>query len=289
MPNALKEGDLSNASDTGSACHGLEDSVDALSQALVSARMSAAALNDFPGAVPATMAQAYAIQTSSIARWPDSVAGWKVGLIPPPEQGRYSAERLAGPIFQSQIHEVPTASSTAMPVYVGGFAAVEAEFVFRLGKSVDPVERHWSDEELADLVVSLHIGAEIASSPIAAINDLGPTVVTADFGNNAGLLLGPEIPDWRSLQSAKLPARVIVNGDMVGQANAAAIPGEPIAALRFVVALSTIRGMQLPAGTLISTGAVTGIHEVEVTSVSRIEFGAYGWFEVTFEPMSRGQ
>ena len=270
---SMKEGDLSNA----------------ISQALVNARTHAEPLNAFPGAAPDTMAQAYAIQSASIARWPDSVGGWKVGLLPPQYQERYSTERLAGPIFDSQIHEVTTGSSMAMPIYVGGFAAIEAEFVFRLGKTVEPIDRHWSDDELAEVVAGLHIGAEVASSPMAEINNLGPTVVTADFGNNAGLLLGPEIPNWQSVAPEHLPAKVSVDGEVVGEASAAAIKGGPIAALRFVVALSADRGLELPAGTLISTGASTGIHDVETTSKSRLEFGEYGWFEVTFEPMSGGQ
>ncbi|MBT8093609.1 MAG: fumarylacetoacetate hydrolase family protein [Gammaproteobacteria bacterium] len=280
---------MSTAEDIGSTRHGLPESDDAISRALVSARLSATPLNEFPGVAPDSMDQAYAIQAASISRWPDSVAGWKVGLLSPPDQKRYSTERLAGPIFRSQVHEVSTGSRIAMPIFVGGFAAVEAEFVFRFGKTVEPNDRQWSDEALAELVAGLHIGAEIASSPMAEINNLGPTVVTADFGNNAGLVLGPEIPDWQSMTPADLPARVIVDGDTVGEASAAAIRGGPIAALRFLVTLSADLGIELPAGTLVSTGASTGIHDVETASRSRVEFGGYGWFEVTFEPVSQRQ
>ena len=260
-------------------------SEDAISVALVHARTSATPLSAFPGAMPETMAQAYSIQSASISRWPDTVAGWKVGMLPPSDRERHSVERLAGPIFGSQIHEVATGSQTVMPIFVGGFAAIEAEFVFRLGKTVAPVEREWSDEELAGVVAGLHVGAEIASSPMAEINNLGATVIAADFGNNAGLLLGPEIPQWQSKAPESFPAKVIVDDEVVGQASAAAIPGGPIGALRFLISLSAMRGVELPAGTLVSTGAATGIHDVETKSLSRVDFGEYGWFEVTFEPM----
>ena len=277
---------MSNVSDTGSSCLGLPERDDAISWALVSARTNATPLSSFPGEIPGSMAEAYAIQDASIARWPDSVRGWKVGMLSPSDQNRFASERLAGPIFHSQIHEVTSGSSTAMPVFVGGFAAIEAEFVFRLGQTVEPNDRQWSDEELADIVAGLHIGAEVASSPMAEINKLGPTVVAADFGNNAGLLLGPEIPNWQVASPEQLPAKVSVDGDVVGDASAAAIPGGPIGALRFIVALAALRGLELPAGTLVSTGASTGIHDVEESSQSRLEFGEYGWFDVTFEAMS---
>ena len=78
---------------------------------------------------------------------------------------------------------------------------------------------------------------------------------------------------------------MFVDGIVVGEASAAAIPGGPIAALGFIVELAASRGLTLPAGTLVSTGASTGIHDVVTTSRSRVEFGGYGWFDVAFEPM----
>lgn len=284
--NSKKE---SAARDTGSLHHALADSDDAISQSLVRARSSAAPLDEFPGSAPNSMLQAYAIQAASIARWPDSITGWKVGMLSPQDQTRYSAERLTGPIFQSQTHTISSGGRITMPVYVGGFAAVEAEFVFKLGQSIAPHDRQWSDDDLIVHVAGLHIGAEIASSPMAQINNLGPTVVAADFGNNAGLVLGPEIPDWQSIPPEDLPAKVFIDGVVVGEASAAAIAGGPIAALRFAVAVAATRGIELPAGTLISTGASTGIHDVVASSRSRVEFGRYGWFEVMFEPMPAAQ
>ncbi len=176
-----------------------------------------------------------------------------------------------------------------MPIFVGGFAAIEAEFIFKLGQTVEPSDCQWSADGLAGLVAGLYVGAEIASSPMAAINELGPTVVTADFGNNAGLVLGPEIPNWQSAKPADLLAKVIVDGDVVGEASAAAIPGGPLAALQFAISVAAERGIALPAGTLISTGAATGIHNVRTSSASRVEFGELGGFDVTFEPMRGGQ
>ena len=280
---------MSTANQKNLAGHVLADSDDAISCALTSARESAEPLSDFPGAVPESMQQAYAIQSASIARWPDTVAGWKVGMLSAEDQGRHSTQRLAGPIFRSQIHDVASGSHATMPIFVGGFAAIEAEFIFKLAETIMPNERAWSDDELARLIQGLHIGAEIASSPMAEVNNLGPTVVASDFGNNAGLLVGPAIPDWQSLPPADLPARVVVDGSVVGEASAAAIPGGPMGALQFVVGLAASRDLELPAGTLISTGACTGIHDIEVTSNSRVEFGDFGAFDVSFEPMAGKQ
>ena len=169
-----------------------------------------------------------------------------------------------------------------MPIYAGGFAAVEAEFILELGHAVHPSEREYSDADLIDLVSSLFVGAEIASSPMAAINELGPTCVVSDFGNNAGLLLGPAVANWSSRDLDSLTAKVMIDGAVVGDATASAIPGGPLAALRFLLGLAAIRNIELPAGTLISTGAVTGIHRVTESSAAHVDFGPSGRFDVRF-------
>lgn len=174
-----------------------------------------------------------------------------------------------------------------MPIYAGGFAAVEAEFILELGRAVHPSDREYSDADLIDLVSSLFVGAEIASSPMAAINKLGPTCVVSDFGNNAGLLLGPAVANWNSRDLDSLTAKVMIDGAVVGDATASAIPGGPLAALRFLLGLAATRGFELPEGTLISTGAVTGIHSVSVSSAARVDFGPSGWFDVKFMPQGQ--
>ena len=263
---------------------GLPRELDAISRRLVAARVAAEALPGFPGALPDSLDGAYAIQAASIARWADTVAGWKIGMIPADHRLRVGEERLAGPIFESSVVGIESGATRTMPIYAGGFAAVEAEFVLELGRAIHPSETEYSDADLIGLVSSLFVGVEIASSPMAAINRLGPTGVVSDFGNNAGLLLGPSIENWNSRDLDSMTAKVMIDGAVVGDAAANAIPGGPLAALRFLLGLAAHRSIELPEGTLVSTGAVTGIHEVLVSSVARVDFGPFGWFNVNFEP-----
>ncbi len=262
---------------------GLSRELDAISRRLVAARMAAEALPDFPGALPDSLDDAYAIQTASITRWGDTVAGWKIGMIPADHRLLVGDERLAGPIFKSSIVRIESGATRTMPIYEGGFAAVEAEFVLELGCAIHPSGTEYSDADLIDLVSSLYVGVEIASSPMAAINLLGPTCVVSDFGNNAGLLLGPAVADWKSRDLDSMTAKVMIDGAVVGDATANAIPGGPLAALRFLLGFAAARSIELPEGTLISTGAATGIHDVSVSSAARVDFSSFGWFNVMFE------
>ena len=269
--------------------HDLSPELNAISGRLLAARLNAEALPDFPGRLPETLEEAYAIQTASIARWPDEVAGWKVGMVPTAYRERLAAERLAGPIFKSSIFSVDTNSTMTMPIYSGGFAAVEAEFLLALATTVAPSSRDYSDGELVELVSALHVGVEIASSPMAAVNKLGPCCVVSDFGNNAGLLVGPSVPNWSSLPLESLTAEVSVDNEIVGTASANAIEGGPLQAMRFLLQLCAKRGIELPKDTLISTGAATGVHDVRKDSHSFVDFGSFGSFSVAFESMTPKQ
>ncbi|MEM9532559.1 MAG: 2-keto-4-pentenoate hydratase [Pseudomonadota bacterium] len=267
----------------------LSPEFDAISRRLITARANAEALAEFPGQLPATLAEAYAVQSASIARWPDTIAGWKVGGIPEAFQTTLGAERLSGPIFEPSVVPVTPGALHTMPIYSGGFAALEAEFILRLGTTVTPAQRQWSDEELLSLVAALHVGAEIASSPMADVNRLGPTCVVCDFGNNAGLLVGPEVANWSRQPLESLGVSVIVDDVNVGAANAGVIDGGPLQALRFLLGLCAERQLALTEGTFVSCGAVTGIHEITTSAKAVVDFGSHGVFDVAFESMTPRQ
>jgi 2-keto-4-pentenoate hydratase len=241
----------------------------------VEARKGARALAQYPGEMPADLAAAYAIQDAAIDQWDDQVAGWKIGLIQPQHRARFGAERIAGPIFRRQL-----VIANGAPVELGaikdGFAAVEAEFVLRIAKDAPAEKLDWTAEEASEYVDACYVGVELAGSPFAAINDHGPAVTASDFGNNAGLVLGEPIENWRELAWDALKAETLIDGASVGKGAAASIPGGPLAALAFMLENGARRGRPLTRGQLISTGATTGVHLIGAGQSSRCDFGAYG-------------
>src|SRR3546814_11891516 len=80
----------------------------------------------------------------------------------------------------------------------------------------------------------VHLGIEIASSPLPTINDLGPTVTISDFGNNNGLVIGPAIADWRGADIADWPVSLLINGREAGAARAAEVLDGPFGAQRLL-------------------------------------------------------
>lgn len=256
---------------------------DAISESLVNARLKAEPLPTFPGSLPVTLEQAYAIQTASINRWNDEVAAWKVARLLPNDRARFPADRLIGPVFKSSIQRTKPDSNAVMTVYRDGFAAVEAEYALELGETIQPSEREYSNRDVADLVSCVYGAAEIASSPLAMVNSIGAMAVIPDFGANHGLVVGPNILDWRSLPAKSLTASVTIDDVVVGGTTTDSIEGDPIQAMRFLIELCGHQGVLLPEGTLVATGALTGVHEVEVSSSAQLDFGSFGSFGVEFE------
>ena len=251
---------------------------ESIARAFVEARLNAVALPGYPGAIPETMDQAYAVQDIALNLFPDEVVGWKVGLIAKPLHGPLGAERLAGPIFSRQLWTPADGAVTPFPVFTGGFSAVEAEFIIRIGKDAPAGVTDWTPESVMDLVGSVHVGLEFAGSPLATINDLGPTVVASDFGNNAGQILGPAIADWKDRTWASMAVEAFINGAPMGQGTAANVPGGPLASLAFLAGCVASRGRPLKAGQIVTTGATTGIHEVTAGDEAFVSFGELGEF-----------
>jgi 2-keto-4-pentenoate hydratase len=252
---------------------------DIVARQFVEARLAAQPLAAFPGAIPPDLASGYRHQEAAIAQYPDEIVGWKIGRVGPEFEDRFGRDRLAGPIFRKAVRHAEGRAPVSFPVFAGGFAAIEAEFVFVLAADAPPAKRDWTLDEARVLAGEMHIGIETAGSPLATINALGPTVVVTDFGNNAGLILGPRVPDWRACAEADLACECFIEGKSVGRGAASDLPGGPVEALRFLAEHCARRGRPLKAGMFISTGAASGIHDIAAGQRARVDFGALGAIE----------
>ena len=255
-----------------------------IAKRFVTARQAGDSLPAFPGALPPDLASAYTCQDAAIALVPDSIAGWKVGLIGKEGAAVFKQDRLAGPIFSGSVREARAGEQVSFPVFRGGFAAVEAEFLLKLGSDAPPDRTKWTREDARELVAAVHVGVETAGSPLATINDLGPAAIVADFGNNNGLIIGPALPEWRTMPIERWHCETFVDDAAVGRGHAGVPPGGPFESLRFLLELCARRSRPLTAGAWVSTGAITGVHQVVAGQTARVSFGGAGEVLCRAEP-----
>jgi 2-keto-4-pentenoate hydratase len=251
----------------------------AVAKLFVSARRSGLSLTFYPGVFPQSPAEAYDIQDKALALWPEAPSGWKVALCAPAFRESFGEDRLSGPVFPKATLVATAGQPTEFAIFPKGFAAVEAEFIAIMNADAPHFAAAPTANEVAELIDAMHIGIETAGSQLSQINELGPLAVVSDFGNNAGVILGTEIKNWKSRALESMTSRMFVDGVEVGAGNAGKVPGGPLAAVGFLLYHLQQRGRQLKRGQLISTGATTGIHIVKVGSRITADFGSDGSIE----------
>lgn len=256
----------------------LTDQAQSVAAAFVSARRAGRALDAYPGERPDDLASAYRIQTAAIVFDGRSVAGWKVGRIHPPLDTVLGSNRLAGPIFADLVVHAEPGAVPQMPVFVGGFAAGEAELLLHVAPGWDgtmPVD----DAATRALVDDVRLGIEVASSPYSEINADGPAVTVSDFGNNCGVVIGTAVPDWEHVDLCAIPVRTEIDGVCVGEDTAASMLDGPFGAVRFLLGNLAARGFDLSPGLWVSSGAITGVHPVRPGQRVCAIFGSIGQVE----------
>jgi 2-keto-4-pentenoate hydratase len=239
-------------------------------RAFVSARQQGKGLAAYPGPAPQDLATAYAIQERAIALHGGIVGGWKVGRIWPPMEQVHKTNRLAGPIFA---HSIGNGSAPVGHVFADGFAAAEAEYLFRLHDDIPATIASLPLNELGALIAAVHVGIEIASSPYIGINADGPAVTISDFGNNNGLIVGAAIDGWSDSAFADWPVQLAIDEVTVGTGIAADFPDGPFGAVRFLLGNLQDRGIAATPGMWISSGAITGVHPVRPGQHVEARFG----------------
>lgn len=245
-----------------------------IAEAFVRARQEGRSISDYPGERPADLAAAYEIQDAALPLWDRKVVGWKVGKINPPLDNQLGANRLAGPIFDGTVFD-NASEPLAMPVFHGGFAAAEAEFMLRLNVP-EGAPMPADNVAVMDWIDEVRIGIEIASSPYPGINADGPCVTISDHGNNAGAVLGVTVDraKWSALNDVQV--KVAIDGDEVGCATTATMLDGPFGAARFLLANLAVRGIEPVSGWWISSGAITGVHVVSPGSDVVASFDGIG-------------
>lgn len=247
-----------------------------IAEQFVRARLAGQSLPQFPGNVPTNLADAYACQEAAINRFPDTIVGWKVARIGAPFAQQFPEERLVGPVFQRNLHQARVGQIVDVPIFDGGFAAVEAEIVLCVNEDAPANKKDWTIDEAAELVRSFHLGVEAAGSPLATLNAIGPGAVISDCGNNWGVVVGAAVGEWRSIE--EIVALSFIDDALVGRGTAFIRQGA-LGALAFALNKCAERGRPLRAGAMISTGAITGVHEIRVGQQSRHVFEGCGEIE----------
>ena len=231
-----------------------------IAENLVKARETWTGLAEFPGELPTSLDEAYAIQTLSIKAWKKPLVGWKIGGIGG-EHSHLGSKKLAGPIYEDNL-VFDSGKRNKMLGIENGFAAIEGEIVIKTAVDLKP--GMYGTMPLQDMIASVHIGVEIAGSSILRANPIGPMCIIPDSGCNAGQIIGREIEDWRDRDFSKVYESVTIDGKQVGRKAIGPFIDGPMTSFAFLIKNCSDRGFDLSAGSYITTGAISGLSLIHI-------------------------
>ena len=120
-------------------------------------------------------------------------------------------------------------------------------------------------------VLRPHAFGQVARTPALWVLMAASGITNAAF--NWGVVIGANVRDWRSV--SEIGVASFIDGVCGGQGTASICQGA-LGALAVTLAKAARRGRPLRAGAVISTGMITGVHDIRVGQRSRHVFDGYG-------------
>ena len=225
-------------------------------------------------AVPESASLAYEAQESLCELIESPVIGWKVGATGPASQAKLGVRApICGPVFERTLLEP---GSTVQVCDFHHQPGLESEFAFTLGVTIRPGGPTMNAARAREIVSAVHPAIELVCSRFTNNFDVDPALLVADGALHGALVVGsgskPEtVP---SLSTHEL--RTLVDGVEIASGNGAEVLGDPYESLAWLCNHLNRRGVALPAGSVITTGAATGLHMTSSDQAVATDGGSLG-------------
>jgi len=232
-----------------------------------------------PNDQPRSLEEGYAIQHVVTAKWPDKIAGWKVGATSKEVQALLGiSEPAYGPVFKNDVFQSPA----TIPGRRFPHRLLESEFLFRFGKAIPSRPKSYTRGEIVDAVDALLPAFEIISPRFTSFTGHPVSYVIADFCANGGAVLGKLCSDWREIDLSSQVVTLSIDGAKRQRGIGVIVLDNPLNVLDWFVNALSQHGGEIEAGQFVLTGTMTGLQAPEPSQVAKADFGLLGTVEVIF-------
>jgi 2-keto-4-pentenoate hydratase len=235
---------------------------------------------------PQSITEAHAVQDAVTARLGAHVTAYKAN-IPKPDAATSAALTnpnapwVIGDAVRAPIYATATfASPATVPVSDVPQCGVEGEVAFRFRRALPAREQPYAADDVAAAVEACAAIEAVTSRYTQP--DAAPFLdKLADCVSNGGFVHGAGHTDWRSLDFAKIPVTLQVNGTTVVDQQGGHPTGDPFAiVIAFVEAARQASGIE--AGLFITCGSYTGLRYLKPGDRCHVAFAGLGSAELTF-------
>ena len=227
-----------------------------------------------PSLRPASLADGYAIQACLPAVSGQTVFGWKIAATNPTGQAHIGVDGpIGGRLLASQI----IAAGGSASMQSNKMAVAEAEFAFRLAHALPPRDEPYSEAEVLAAIGSLHPAIELPDSRFADFATAGAAQLAADNACAHLFVFGDAVTaDWRTLDLAAQPVKLIINDATVTTGQGADVLGSPLSAMTWLANQAALLGEGLQAGQVVTTGVCGSPCPIKADDHIVADFGALG-------------
>lgn len=230
---------------------------------------------------PGSRAEGYAIQAELAQQSGMSIVGWKIAATS--EAGQRHI-RVDGPLAGCLLSARALEGGARISLAGNNMKVAEAEFAFRMGKSLPKRAAAYSVPEVLAAVATLHPAIEVPDSRYNDFTRVGEAQLIADAACACWFMIGPATgADWRALDLAQHGVAAYRNGALAGQGAGANVLGDPRSALAWIANELCTYGDGLRAGEVVITGTCLTPVPVSAGDSVKMDFGAFGVLEVAFD------
>jgi 2-oxo-3-hexenedioate decarboxylase len=202
------------------------------------------------------------------------IAGYKMGLT---SKAKREQMGLAQSVYGILTDAMRISDGAQFQVARGIHPKVEPEIALLTSREL---RGDLKLEEAEGAIASIYAALEIPDSRYRAFRYLSLADIVADNSSSFYFVLARDAHVPRGLDLAHLKMRLFVDGALKAEAESSAISGNPVESL--VQLLALLRGEELPAGSLVLTGAAVAaeplspgqIVELEVAGLAPVSLSA---------------
>jgi 2-keto-4-pentenoate hydratase len=208
---------------------------------------------------PADLVTAYAIQAAVVEGLGGGTIGYKCACTSPIAQ---EALRIDRPLFGRLRAASTSASGATLTAADFVHRVVEAEFAFRIGADVEPVEGGHTHASIAGYIDAAMPAIEIVDYRYENWT-LGALQVAADNAIHGWWVQGAPVTDWQHIDLGAARVTVERDGRPVTDGSGANVLGHPLTVMAWLADELPRFGLALRAGDLVTTGVTTDVFEAE--------------------------
>lgn len=222
---------------------------------IVAARRAHKRIDGLPAdCAPGDFADATAIHEAVQQKLGARTVGWKAGFSAPSQIKQF---KLDGPLYGRLSEGQIFASPATIPFARFHAPLWEVEVAFKMAKTLAPRPLPFTRDEVLAATEAAHLCFEIPDMRYVTGHDTPVPFLLADSFATAGFVVGPQIPNWRTIDLKAFPAELVVNGAVKAKVVPPENRSDPLYVLHGVANGLRARGIALEAGHIITTGSAT--------------------------------